>query len=108
MSEDRNQDLTAETVLRLIRSLPAKELYRLADIMDFGDDGMWSQDIHEAVEKFEYEWSSDGEPVVSELSLGLCLPSIMVKITYENIAANGDEPDYGEYKTEIIEARKQD
>lgn len=96
-------ELTAEKVLRLIKQLPPKELYKLADIMDFGDDGMWSQDVHEAAEKAEYDYSEDGEAFTAELSLGMCLPRIKVRFSYENIAADGDDPDYGDYKVEILD-----
>lgn len=103
---EREQQLKASDVVRMIKQLSPSELYKLADFMDFGDEGMHSQDIHEAIECADYGYSLDGEDYVCELSLGLFLGVIKVKISYKNIAAEGEDPDYGEYEYEIIEQNR--
>lgn len=98
-----DQELTAVNVLRLIKQLPPKELYKLADFMDIdADDGMFSCCVGDAISKADLDWSATGEEVVADLSMGFHLGDIKIKIVYENIAADGDDPDYGDYQFEIL------
>lgn len=85
---DKEQPLTAETVFRMMKQLPPKERYRLADFMSFSDDMMCCPDIGEALDEQDV-WSEDGKSQIHELHMGMNVKSIKVKVNFESDGDDG-------------------